>query len=428
MSDNGYHARLSPSGAHRWMKCPGSVVLEADYPDEGSKYADEGTAAHTLAAMCLQGSNSLDADAFIGEVIKVENNGKVREFPVTEDMAAHVQTYVDFVREAAQGGVLLVEVKVPIEHVTGEIGAQGTSDAIIVETGAKRITVIDLKYGMGVKVEAEDNEQMRLYALGALEECSLLGDFDTVRMVIHQPRIGGEPSEWTISLADLNRFAEQAAAAGDTYRAAANSLGDEPPINSAMVDEWAGAYLSPSEKSCRFCKAKATCPALRAEMAEIVSGSAPASAEDFAQFVPVELDGSGPNYLSVAMAKVGLVEDWCKAVRAEVERLLTSGKPVEGFKLVAGRHGSRKWRSEDEAEALLKGFRLKVDEMYDKSLISPTSAEKLLKGNAKRWQQAEALITRTDGKPSVAPIGDKRPAISLAATAEDFRDLVSATE
>lgn len=410
-----HHARLSPSSAHRWMHCPGSVVLEAQYPDTGSVYADEGTAAHTLAAMCLQGT--VDADDFLGEHIRVGE----RKFEVTKDMATHVQRYVAFIRQRAKGKLLLIEQRVPIGHVTGEHEAFGTADAIIIDATGREITVVDLKYGMGVEVSPVGNEQMQMYALGALEECSVIAEFDYVSMIVHQPRIGsGEPSEpWRIPRADIERFAEQAAAGGDNCRAAHSLTGSL---------DWEDSYLAPSEKGCRFCRAKPTCPAIRAELFEAI-GAPAASAEDFAAFVAEPVDETvGDNWLSVMMAKVDMLEGLCKSVRAEVERRLLKGQSVDGFKLVQGRQGPRKWADETAAEALLKGFRLKVEDMYDKTLISPTSAEKLLKKDAKRWAKVEDLITRSDGKPSVAPAADKRPAVSVVATAEDFAGLVQTAE
>lgn len=358
----------------------------------------------------------MQADEYLGEKIRVGT----REFEVTRDMAGHVQRYVDFVRQKAEGKMLLVEQRVPIGHITGEEGAAGTADAIVIDATNREIIVIDLKYGMGVKVEAEENEQAQMYALGAVEECEVLADIDHITMVIYQPRIADGVSEWRISRADLERFAERAAAGGDNVRAAAK-LGTDH-------DGWGEQYLSPSTKGCRFCKAKSSCPALRAELFEVM-GAAPATPEDFAEFLVDEVtDQTGDNWLSVSMSKVDMVEGWCKAVRAEVERRLLKGGSVDGFKLVQGRQGPRKWVDETKAEELLKSFKLKQDEMYDRSVISPTTAEKLLKENARRWPKVEALITRSDGKVSVAPASDKRSAASVVATAEDFRDLVTASE
>ena len=395
------HARLSPSGAHRWMACPGSVVLEADYPDEGSVYADEGTAAHTLASWCL--IDGLDADQYLGTVIEVGE----RKFTVTDDMAAHVQDYAKLVREYAEGGELMVEQRVPIGHLTGEDGAGGTADAIIIKPG--ELVVVDLKYGMGVKVMSEDNPQLLLYALGAHENFGLLGDFHAVTMVIHQPRLN-HVAEWTIPLPTLLEFAENVRFSAGQVRLVSS------------LEDALDAFLIPGEKQCRFCKAKPTCPALRAEVADLVHDAA--TLDDFADLLPTAIDSqTGDNYLSVAMSKVGLVEQWCNAVRAEVERRLLAGQSVDGFKLVEGKRGNRQWTDPAAAEKLLKSFRLRNDEMYDFKLISPTAAEKLFKSNPKRWEKVREHITQSEGKPSVAFATDRRQEIAVPSVADDFGGL-----
>jgi len=403
------HARLSPSGAHRWMECPGSVVLEADYPDESSSYAREGSAAHEFAAMLLE--SGLDAVDFIGKRMEFEDNGEVVQWLVDGDMAEYVQTYVDYVREQAEGCTLLIERKLPIGHMTAEEGATGTGDAVILDAVNKQVTVIDLKYGMGVRVDAENNPQALMYGSGALEEYGIAVDFETVRAVIHQPRLG-HVSEATVTFEQLREFEKQV-----TYAAyMCEQATDEGTLAAVSIED----FLNPGEKQCRFCKAKATCPALRAEMSDLV-GSDVATLEDF---MPKKVDMlSEEQYLSWAMSNVRLVEDWCSAVKAEVERRLLAGKTVEGFKLVEGRRGPRKWADEAEAEKVFKSFRLRQDEMYDMKLVSPTSAEKLLKDNPKRWAKVEDLITQSDGKPSVAPATDKRSALTVSSVADDFASI-----
>ena len=392
------HAKLSPSGAHRWMACPGSVVLEAPFPDSSSVYAAEGTVAHDIAAQCL--IDDRDPASFIGDVMEVDGF----TFTVDKAMADYVADYVKLVRELGEGKTLYAESRVPIDHLTGEEGATGTSDAVIIDVAERNLSIVDLKYGMGVTVEATENPQLMMYALGAFEMYNILCDFDTVSMYIHMPRLN-YVSECHISTEDLLQFADDVRAAADKVR-------------------WEEPTFNPGEKQCRFCKAKAVCPALRAEMAEIVDGTSAATIDEFADIMPeVPTMETGDNYLSIAMAKVGLVEDWCKGVRAEVERRLLAGQKVEGFKLVEGRRGNRKWSDEAEVEALLKSFRLRQDEMYDMSLISPTKAEKMFKNNPKRWEKVEALTSRSDGKPSVAFASDKRSEMTVQSVADDFRDL-----
>ena len=407
------HAKLSPSGAHRWMRCPGSVVLEAQYPDRGSVFAREGSAAHELAAIVLEG-NEPNAQGYVGMKVEFEDGGETVQWLVTQDMADHVDDYVKLVREKAEGKTLLVERKVPIGHITGEKGATGTSDAIIIDVEQETIEVIDFKYGAGVQVFAEDNEQAQFYGLGTLEEYGIVGDFKYITMTIHQPRMN-HVAEWTIPTYQIYGFADMAEQAAERCRQA-----EQASIDGDLTD-----YLNPGEKQCKFCSAKASCPALRAEITEVVGGSAAATLDEFAQFTPEVVDmQTGDNYLPIAMAKVDMVEQWCKAVRAEVERRLLAGQQVDGYKLVEGKRGARKWGSEADVESLFKSFRLRQDEMYDFSLISPTKAEKLFKENPKRWAKVKDLITQNSGKPSVAHATDKRPAMVVQSVADDFSDLL----
>jgi hypothetical protein len=438
------HAFWSPSGFKQLAACPGSQALQAGLPDTTSVYAAEGTAAHQLFTWAL--TEELQASDWLGDEIHVNAKGRVTSskadaewsFEVDEEMASNVQVAIDFIRGQCDDGedVLLVDQRVNFAAYLGvpEDTAWGTLDAAVVQVARKTLVVQDLKYGRGVQVEAGSlvenattdgapvpNDQMALYALGILSAVESFAEIDDVLLVISQPRTQSEPSTFRLSVAELKEWAEgyakgvvwRAARASEVYSTLAPSL-------------WAAAYLFPGEDQCRFCRAKATCPALRAEVADTIVIQA-ASPDDFADARipgPEFIQPTSAEWLAAALGKVDLIEGWCAAVRAEVERRLLAGQVVPGYKVVAGRMGARSWADPVAAEDLLrKQFRLPVEKVYDLKLISPTTAEKLAKAGdigPRQWKIAEAQITRRDGKPHVAPVTDKRPALAIVPVAGDF--------
>lgn len=399
------HAVLSPSGAHWWSRCPGGPAFTAGMADNGSVYADEGTAAHTLATRCfLQKRPAAD---FHGEKIAV---GK-RTFEVTSEMAAHVQGFVDYVLRLAEGRQLFVEQRLPIGHITGEPGATGTGDVVILDARAGELWSIDFKYGAGVRVFVEGNEQTQIYGLGALSKFSILCNITSVNIGIYQPRMD-HIAMINMPTPDLLRFGSEMQAAALVARQALAMKPEE--LNDA-------GFLRPSEKACQWCRGKATCPALRSVVQEFTTGKV--TGEDFAEFIKPGPEDGG-NYLASAMDAVGLVEDWCKAIRGEVERRLLKGQTVPGYKLVEGKLGDRKWTDEKKVVALLRKFEIANDIIYEKKLIGVPAVEKLLKKTSPRFKEAEALTSRAPGKPSVAPATDPRAALPIQPIADEFRAMI----
>ncbi len=423
------HSKLDPpSKADQTEECPGSVALTMHLPDQRSGAADAGTLCHWLSAEFLAGSI---------DVLGGEPKDYLESFPdgshdcpdvspdlkVTQEMCDLVQYYVDYVRREAVGADLMyLEARVAMNEALGvESGAEGTADALIFFPDM--IKVIDAKFGY--TPVSEHTSQLKRYALGARETFGHICDAERFKLAICQPKIDFI-GELEMTSAELDDYAVMARASAAQVRSAIELQAD-PTFSD---EEWELSFLNPGEKQCRWCKAKAWCPALAKEVASTVAadGANASGMEDITETALFAVPMHTAEELGLAMSKVGLIEDWCKAVRAEVEGALFKGEAVPGYKLVQGRRGARAWSDEAAAEVLLKNkFRLKVEEAYNLKLISPIQAEKILGEQPKRWAQLEKLITQSEGKPSVAPESDKRPAISVAPNAdgmEEITDLV----
>lgn len=410
------HAILSPSSADRWMSCPGSLWLSKNEPDNTSEYAKEGTVAHALAAYCL--THGKTAESHIGMYFTSD------DIIVDDEMAEHVQIYIDTIKGIHQSlsNVLIFDVEQGLEftelldlsshpdllRIEYEIDQSfGTADVVILGDG--ELQVHDLKYGKGVRVDAEDNKQLMIYALAAYYYYSLLCDINKISVHIHQPRLNHYSSaEMTVK--DLMAFGkvlkEKAAKAYLVYVKGSDDDAD----------------FSPGEKQCRFCKAAGRCKYLAKHALELVANDFVNLNEDISTQIQISnsLGYLENEQLANTFKALELVESWCKAVKAKVHSELQQGNPVPGFKLVTGRPGNRAWSNEEEAETTLKSFRLKHDEMYKLKLISPTQALKITKSNPEYISRLKAIIVRPEGKPTVVPESDKRSAITIA---DDFKDL-----
>lgn len=409
------HAKWSPSSAHRWMECQASMAEELQYVRVGaSKFADEGTAAHTLLADCLL--QKKDAAEFLGRVICVlttdENTGQEiarNDFTVDAEMSEYIQTVIDSVRErVAAGWTLLVEQRVNFSDFIGIKDQFGTADIILISPDGKHVSVEDLKYGRGHKVYPIGNHQMLCYAVGVLETFDgLFGDFEKFDMRVHQPRLNSETStdpDGSYSRASILHFAEQMkkAAAYNAYYIVRKLDHKHVPID-------AKAY-SPSHKTCLWCKHKPNCAAHEKMVIDEVS-------QDFVDLDKVQaaqenLTVNGPppvqpSRLGQAFANLDMIEEWCRSVRAECERQVFAGMTVVGIdglplKLIEGRKGDRKWRDDATAEAMLVGT-LSPDKAYVRKIISPSQAAKILdkKKTAPQWEQFKTIIEQAPGKPKV---------------------------
>lgn len=410
------HSKWSASGFKKIMLCPGSKVLEVGRPDNTSIYAAEGTAAHELLEMVLTGTTP--AAGYVGRIIIADGF----EIEVTDEMAEYIQGVADRVKDyQGADGELFVEQKLYYADyidVPREEG-WGTGDVVILR--GDEIIVIDLKYGKGTWVDVKENPQLQLYGLGALDKFNgIAGDFTRVRLVIDQPRISEKPSEWDTTVEAIEAWGRS------TARSVVNTCKTAEGNADLKGDAtWQETFLRPGEDQCKFCKAKAVCPKLRADVAATVFEAEAATPEEFAdaQLPYTGYEAQEADWLAACLNKVDLIEDWCKSLRAEADHRLLNGGTVPGYKVVAGKKGHRAWTDANEVEELFKSMRLKTEEMYSLKLITPTAAEKLAKAKTigpRQWPKLQALITQADGKPHVAPDSDPRPALDLKPAADDF--------
>lgn len=384
------HALLSASGASRWINCtPSAKLEEAEGPRETSVYAQEGTLAHELSELyikhdILQVISDQEFSDRIDEIMDSEL--------FDEEMLEVVPMYVDYCQsefEAAKAqdsfAIMEIEQKLDLTEFVPE--SFGTADCIVV--GGKELQVIDLKYGKGVPVYAEHNKQLMLYGLGALRKYELEYDIEDIALTIVQPRINNI-STWKISVSDLLKWA------------------NEELIPAAKL-AFAGEGNFVSGDWCKFCMVKNRCRALYKDRMEIAK-------HEF----------KNPNLLSDeeiagVLKRVPRLVEWANSVYDYAKDMaLNKGKIWPGFKLVEGT-SRRKWTDEDKvAEAIFERFpEATEDEVYDMKLKTITQIEKIY-GKKLVDDKLSDVIVKPQGKPTLVPDDDKRPAIGVEDAIRDF--------
>ena len=369
------HALLSASSAYRWLACPPSALLSAKYEDTSSSYAQEGTAAHALAEYKVlkalgrkAGDPTENLDYFNEEMDEA-----------TDAYAGYVLEQVAEAKKATIDPIVLVEQRVDFSTYVPD--GFGTADALIIADG--KLSITDLKYGQGVLVEADHNPQLMCYALGAYEMFSALYDIETVSMTIFQPR-RDSVSVFEMKASDLLDWAE-------------NTL--KPKAE--LAAEGKGDFTA--GEHCRFCKAKADCRA-RAE------ANLALARYDFA--LPPTLTDAD---IEAILPLLDELTSWAEDIKAYALTRAVAGKEWHGYKLVAGR-SNRKYVNEDVVAKKVSdaGFN-----PYEEKLLGITAMTKLL-GKNRFEELLSSLIEKPQGKPTLVPESDKRPAMNSAK--EDFKE------
>lgn len=392
------HSILSASGAHRWLACPPSALLETQFPDTTSDSAAEGTLAHEVAEakaknyFLIDDFNKRKLNAFLK---------KQKENPLWDDeMLRHTDTYLDYLKSAAMkfehdpskcvekriyfGKYTHAEMRNPPDDEEG----YGTADCVLIGGGV--IHVIDFKYGQSPngRVSAVGNPQMMLYALGAYESCRLLYPIDTIRMSIVQPRLPDGISEWEIPLKQLLIHAVHI---GDMAEKAWKGGGD----------------FNPGEKTCMFCRARGQCRARAEKNIQL------AFSPDVGKLPPLLSNEEMGKYLLQGIDLVKWYEDMKDSALAEC----LNGKEVPGWKAVEGR-GSRVWTNMDKAFETLKENGIDETVLWVKNPLSLAQVEKVV-GKKEFTEYAGAYVEKAPGKPALAQESDRRPAVTNKISAKE---------
>lgn len=385
------HALLSASSAARWLACPPSARLEDKFRetcgyDNSSVYADEGTLAHEFAELNLRHlSGRINDEEFIQalEALKAHDL-------YSEEIETEVEKYTTYVMEAFEAAktvvpdpVLFIEEKLDFSHIVEK--GFGTGDAGIIADGTMEI--IDLKYGKGVKVEAYENPQLKLYAIGALRAYEMLYDITKVKVTIVQPRIDNIVS-WEVSVKDLYRWAEET-------------------VKPIAAKAYEGKGLQKAGDHCKFCLVKAMCATLAAKNVALAKH----------EFKDPQL--LTEKQLIDIYKQIPMLVDWANAVGEHLLKEAMSGKKVEGYKLVEGQ-SRRKWADEEKVQEKLKaeGY---PEESYNKTQLRGISDIEKLVGKKAFPAMFEGLVIKPQGNPILVAETDKRPEYrSLEQAKADF--------
>lgn len=362
----GQHAYLSPSSAKQWISCPPSIKLEQNFPEKGeSEAAKEGTLAHSIAEQKLN---------------KWINRKRNKIVCDDKDMDTYTDDYRDYVievynqvKKSCKDPVIKIEQHLDLKEWIKEDG--GTADAIII--GDDTLHIIDLKYGKGVAVSAKDNPQIRLYALGAINEYQLLYDFTNVHMHIFQPRVSGGISEEVMSVDDLIVWGDEVV---------------KPAAELAYRGE--GEY-HPSEDTCRWCRAKGACKARAKRMKQLK------------EYGFTDPDLLNNQEISNILSYIDELTKWATDVKEFALDAMLKGVHIDGFKVVEG----RSIRKVTDEATLVKGMKeAGFDEvmLYEKKLLALTKLEKLA-GKKDFAVISAGCVEKPIGSPTIAPITDKRP-------------------
>lgn len=374
----GNHATLSASGSHRWLHCTPSALLELEFENKTSTAAEEGTAAHNLCEHKLK------------KALKMRSKRPTSHFD-SDEMEEHTDNYVSFVleklelaKQTCKDPLVLIEQRLDFSKYVPQ--GFGTGDCLIIAD--RSLHIIDFKYGQGVLVDAKDNPQMKLYALGALETYDALYDIEEVSMTIFQPR-RENISTWTIPANELKSWAE-----------------NELKAKAELAINGEGEFCS--GEWCQFCRASIKCRTRAEENLKL--------AQMEFKLPPLLLDSE----IEEILGKLAELTKWANDISAyAAESAIHHGKQWHGFKVVEGR-SNRKYSDEIQVAEIAKehGYL----DIYKQSLITLTEMEKLM-GKKVFHEILGHLIVKPQGKLTLVPSSDKRQAVNVSNAENEFNEI-----
>lgn len=370
------HALLSASSAHRWLTCPPSAVAAEAYPEQDTEFTREGTLAHEVAEWVASGKS------------KKENLPKGQDDGVTSEMVLCAEEYRDYIQglKKTDDAIVLLEQRVDFSPWVPD--GFGTCDCIIIQDDT--LIIIDYKYGQGVAVSATDNPQMKLYALGALNDYGLALDVTKVEMHIFQPRINNISVD-SLSVDTLTTWGEK----------------EVKPIAQKAI-KGKGTYKA--GEHCKFCPHAGRCRTLTKVCTEYVETHS----------LRVALPVLAPHEVAEVLQMEPLIKLWLKRVTGQALNTLLDGGEIPGYKVVEGKPGHRKWTDELQVAEVLKAAGYPQEDITETKLLSPAGMDKVI-GKKKVVELLAAHIGQNPGAPQVVPETDKRPVYDrLAEAQKDF--------
>ena len=390
MSEEKKHALLSASSAHKWLECTPSARLETKFENKTSEYMEEGTLAHEIAEFKVR-------SYFLEPTTKRKTTAQLKKFEkrkyYSPEMLKHAEDYLDYIKQltldTSAQPFITVEKEVRFDDYVPE--GFGTADCIVVK--GNTLHVIDFKYGKGVMVSAEENPQMKLYALGALKAYGIIYPITNVKMTIFQPRLESV-SEATIGVINLLGWAENVV---------------KPQAQKAF----AGIGDYNQGHHCRFCRARGACEFRAKENMKVIESIQTSGLLDSQEIADV-------------ITKTEGFEDWIKSVREYALEQILKGEEIPGYKVVEGK-SNRKLVDVEKAFEILEESGIDKALLYERKPLTLTGLERTI-GKKEVADYIGDYIEKPKGAPTLVKSTDKRTEYQRISAIEEFKSIESEAE